>query len=252
MADLVLQAKNTISLDLQGDTLNLANDRSITLTTTNGNISTASAGTITTTRTGTGGNITFNAGGTGNINIAHALSLNAQSGGTVQLNATGGSVNASGGLTTTGALTVNAGGVAGTYTGGAGTLGSNAGLINATTSFSTLNITGAGATLLPGYVGAPGAATQTMANLVTVGGVAGPASDTYKFAGFKIGYVAPAETPAGLPAPLQQAVASLTQQAASGENDIVLVHPDKTNQDSLVNASADCLLSVEGVGCVLR
>lgn len=90
-ADVVLQADNTITLDLQGDTLNLAGDRSITLTTTNGDISTASPGSITTTRTGTGGNITFTSGGAGDININHALNLSANNDGVVTFNSGGNS-----------------------------------------------------------------------------------------------------------------------------------------------------------------
>nr|MBX2861589.1 filamentous hemagglutinin N-terminal domain-containing protein [Vampirovibrio sp.] len=93
-ADISLLATNTLTLDLQGDTLSLANDRSLNLSTTNGNITSASAGTIQTNRTGTGGNITFNAGGGGNINLTN-LALNAQNGGNIQLTAGGGTVTAS-------------------------------------------------------------------------------------------------------------------------------------------------------------
>lgn len=92
-ADIVLQADNTITLDLKNDALTLVDDRSITLQTTNGNISTASAGSILTNRTGAGGNISFNAGGTGNINIDHALTLTAQNGGEISFTAGGGNVN---------------------------------------------------------------------------------------------------------------------------------------------------------------
>ena len=85
-ADIVLQANNSISLDLKNDALELVDGRSITLQTTNGNISTASAGSIVTKQIGgAGGNITFTAGGEGNINIDHALALTAQNGGTVSL-----------------------------------------------------------------------------------------------------------------------------------------------------------------------
>ena len=91
-ADIILQAGNSITLDLQGDSLALDNDRSIVLQTTNGNIQTASAGGIATNRLTNGGNITLNAGGVGNIQIDHALTLNAQNGGIVNLNA-GGQVN---------------------------------------------------------------------------------------------------------------------------------------------------------------
>jgi len=80
-ADIVLQAGNSITLDLQGDTLRLDNNRSLTLKTGSGDIRTASAGAIITRRNGSGGNITFNAGR--NININHALSLDAQNNGVI-------------------------------------------------------------------------------------------------------------------------------------------------------------------------
>jgi hypothetical protein len=105
-ADISLQASNSITLDLQGDTLALASDRNLSLTTTNGNISSVSAGTITTTRTGSGGNITLNAGGSGNINLSD-VSLNATGGGVVNL-AAGGSVSV------TQPLAINLGTVSGT------------------------------------------------------------------------------------------------------------------------------------------
>ena len=87
-ADITLLADNTITLDLQGDTLNLANDRSISLTTTNGNITDVSAGTIRTTRTGSGGNISLTAGGTGAINL-DTTDLESTGGGVVNLSAGG-------------------------------------------------------------------------------------------------------------------------------------------------------------------
>ena len=96
-ADIILQADNSITLDLQGDSLTLIDDRSITLRTTNGDISTASTGSIITNRTTTGGNITFNAGGSGDINIDHALTLNAQNNGDITFTA-GGDINTSSNL----------------------------------------------------------------------------------------------------------------------------------------------------------
>ena len=96
-ADIILQADNTITLDLQGDSLTLIDDRSITLRTTNGDISTASTGSIITNRTTTGGNITFDAGGSGDINIDHTLTLNAQNNGDITFTA-GGDVNTSSNL----------------------------------------------------------------------------------------------------------------------------------------------------------
>jgi filamentous hemagglutinin family protein len=105
-ANISLQASNSITLDLQGDTLAMASDRNFSLTTTNGNISSVSSGTITTTRTGSGGNITMTAGGSGTINLSD-----------VSLNATGGSVVnlvAGGSVSVTQPLALNLGTVSGT------------------------------------------------------------------------------------------------------------------------------------------
>jgi hypothetical protein len=87
-ADISLQATNSITLDLKGDTLALASDRNLSLTTTNGNIASVSAGTITTTRTGSGGNITLNAGGSGTINVSN-MTLNANNGGSITMTSGG-------------------------------------------------------------------------------------------------------------------------------------------------------------------
>lgn len=98
-ADLLLQATNSIKLDLQNDILDLtgagAAGKSITLQTTNGDITDVSGGTIRTTRTGAGaglnGNISLIAGGAGNINV-DTTNLEALNGGQVNLSA-GGNVN---------------------------------------------------------------------------------------------------------------------------------------------------------------
>ncbi len=81
-ADIVLQATNNITIDLMGDTLSLDNNRSISLTTTSGDIQTASAGMI--EIHGTGG-ITFAAGR--DILLSHDLNLNAQGSGNISLTA---------------------------------------------------------------------------------------------------------------------------------------------------------------------
>ncbi|MDB5491265.1 MAG: filamentous hemagglutinin N-terminal protein [Micavibrio sp.] len=78
-ANISLQATTDISLDLQGDTLNLANNRDITLTAGN-NIASASAGTITTNGTGS---ILFAA--SNNITLAHDINLNAAGTGNITL-----------------------------------------------------------------------------------------------------------------------------------------------------------------------
>ena len=88
-ADISLQATNTITLDLQGANLALDNDRSISLTTTTGDITSVSLGSITTNRTGVGGNITMTSGGAGNIDLSD-LSLFANNGGQITLNSGGG------------------------------------------------------------------------------------------------------------------------------------------------------------------
>ncbi len=84
-ADISLQATNSITLDLKGDTLSLTADRSLTLATTNGNITSASAGAINTSRTTTGGNITMTSGGAGTINVSN-IALTASGGGIITLN----------------------------------------------------------------------------------------------------------------------------------------------------------------------
>ncbi|NCC22391.1 MAG: filamentous hemagglutinin N-terminal domain-containing protein [Alphaproteobacteria bacterium] len=92
-ADIVLAATNSVTLDLQGDTLALDTDRNISLTTTNGDITDVSAGTIRTSRTNTGGNINLAAGGGGRIHL-DTTNLESINGGVVNLSA-GGDVNLS-------------------------------------------------------------------------------------------------------------------------------------------------------------
>lgn len=137
-ADISLQATNSITLDLKGDTLALASDRNFSLTTTNGNISSVSAGTISTTRTGSGGNITMTAGGSGTIDVSN-LTLNANNGGSINLTSPGamtlGTMNAGSILArTTGAssdLTIAAGKtISASASGSAITLASGRNLIN--------------------------------------------------------------------------------------------------------------------------
>lgn len=87
-ADIVLQANNAIKLDLRGDTLTLADDRNLTLQTSNGDITDVSAGRITANRMSSGGNISFIAGGAGNIDIDQ-LALDTRGGGVVNMSAQG-------------------------------------------------------------------------------------------------------------------------------------------------------------------
>jgi filamentous hemagglutinin family protein len=82
-ADIALLADNTLTLNLQGDTVTLANDSNLSLTATNNDITSTSAGTIVTNRTTTGGNIDFNAGR--NITLSN-ITVNSQ-GGDLTLNA---------------------------------------------------------------------------------------------------------------------------------------------------------------------
>ncbi|MEM7679826.1 MAG: filamentous hemagglutinin N-terminal domain-containing protein [Pseudomonadota bacterium] len=83
-ADVAIIADDTITFDLQGDTLDVSADQSISFTTTNGNITDISAGTIQSTRTTTGGNITINAGDAINLDTTN---LEALAGGVVNLQA---------------------------------------------------------------------------------------------------------------------------------------------------------------------
>jgi hypothetical protein len=97
------------------------------------------------------------------------------------------------GLTTTGDIAIDTNGnITGIYTGANGVLEASAGTLTATVSFTTLDIDGAGGTLTAGYIGAPGAADQTMANLISIGGQrdpwpAGIPSPAYTIAAFEIG-----------------------------------------------------------------
>jgi len=82
-SNIILQASNNISLDLQGTTLSLAAGKNITLTAGN-QIVTDSAGEISTSQSaGSGGNITFNA--TNGIVFNNAFTL-ASNGGDISLN----------------------------------------------------------------------------------------------------------------------------------------------------------------------
>ncbi|MCB1532891.1 MAG: filamentous hemagglutinin N-terminal domain-containing protein [Alphaproteobacteria bacterium] len=89
-------------------------------------------------------------------------------------------------------INIDAQAISGSFLGANGVLNANAGAVNATVSFDALDISGASAALLGGYIGAPGTANQAMANLISVGGVLMPSPDSnYTFEGFTIGYVAP-------------------------------------------------------------
>lgn len=121
-ADIVLQASNGITLDLKGDVLTLAGDRSISLTTTNGGIGAVSSGTIETTRTTTGGNITMTASGTGGLIDLSGLALKSN-GGNINLTASGNITSQT--IDTSGDVTITANG--GTYT-SKGKIGNSAAL----------------------------------------------------------------------------------------------------------------------------
>ena len=96
------------------------------------------------------------------------------------------------GLNTTGDIGIDTNGnVTGTYAGANGLFDAGAGSITATVSFTGLDIAGAGVTLSAGYIGAPGAADQTMANLISIDGLRNPwpmgiPSPAYTFAGFQM------------------------------------------------------------------
>lgn len=85
-ADIVLRAQDTITLDLQGDVLNLVDDRNITLQTVDGSITDISSGEIVTRQVTNGGHITMTAGG--NI-LLDQTELTTLDGGVVNLAADG-------------------------------------------------------------------------------------------------------------------------------------------------------------------
>ncbi len=81
-ADVSLLADDNITLDLKGDTLNLANNRSLSLKTTNQDIKSVSSGNI---RTNGTGNITLDAGR--DVLLTHDIDLIAQGTGNISLKA---------------------------------------------------------------------------------------------------------------------------------------------------------------------
>lgn len=83
-------ASNNITLDLNDDTLDLANDRLISLTATSCDIQSISNGNINIARLTNGGNINITVGETGNIDIS-ALNLNTD-GGVIALRVDQGSI----------------------------------------------------------------------------------------------------------------------------------------------------------------
>lgn len=254
-AGILLQAGNSISLDFKGDTLNLADNRSITLTTGTGDIRTLSAGGITTNRTAAGGNITFNSGH--DIAINHAFVMNAQNSGAIQLNAAS-TITAPGGLTIlNGTLTADSQNITGIYTGRNAVLKSNAGNINATVSFENLDISGAAATLLGGYIGTAGPSTQAMADFVKINGSRGSGNPAYTFGGFKIGY-APPSNPA-----LDKASTLTTGQTQSSmieeknkdtatKNDAAIENAVYEAEGKPANRSGSCLVTYSGAGCIIQ
>ena len=124
-------------------------------------------------------------------NFSAASNLNVAS---LDLTSTGTTAFNGAGLDSTGDVDITSTAITGTLTGDGGALDSGAGTINAQVGFSTLDIDGTGATLSAGYVGAPGIATQAMANLITRGGasIAVPSAD-YMFDIFEIGYIEPVD-----------------------------------------------------------
>lgn len=90
-ANITLTADNGITLDMTGDTLTLANDRSLSLIVTNGGIDTASSGSIVASGTGS---ILFQSGPNSlqNIDLTHTINLVANGSGDITFRA-GGSIN---------------------------------------------------------------------------------------------------------------------------------------------------------------
>jgi filamentous hemagglutinin family protein len=128
----------------------------------------------------------------GNVTIVNANNVYADSfkaASFAQSAGTGRTEFANDGLNTTGNIAITTEEIAGTYEGDEGELNSGSGEINATVTFSSLDIDGAGATLSAGVVGT-GAVDQVMANRITIGGasVTTPSS-LFTFGGFQIGYI---------------------------------------------------------------
>lgn len=112
---------------------------------------------------------------------------------------------------------IDAQNITGVYQGTSGILDANTGTITATTSFSSLDISGVGATLSAGYIGAPGSASQTMANLITIDSLLMPPPDNlYKFSGFTIGFVPPTDN--GIDASLQSEISAVLRHTFSQES----------------------------------
>jgi filamentous hemagglutinin family protein len=140
-ANVSVQASHNINLDFQGDTLNVASGKSLTLTAGN-QITTASAGIITTNE----GDI--------NLNAAHGIIFN----NAFTLNSNGGNINLNNAVTLNGNLTANAG--SGTLTFGstvdgaynlsaaAGTFSFD-GILGGMTPLAALSLTSANALALP-------------------------------------------------------------------------------------------------------
>lgn len=138
-SNLILDAGNNVTLDLQGDTLSLASGKSLTLTAGN-QITTASTGTITTSNGAINLNatngidfanaFTLNSGG-GAINFNNAVTLNAA----VAVNSSGGAVNFASTVDGANNLTVNSGNAgSATFTGQVGS----------TTGLGALSVTAGG------------------------------------------------------------------------------------------------------------
>ncbi|MFI4984284.1 MAG: beta strand repeat-containing protein, partial [Rickettsiales bacterium] len=131
-------------------------------------------------------------------------------------------------LNATNGISITANSILGTYSGATGNLNSGTGTITATTSFNSLAIAGNGATLSAGYIGAPGMATQNMANLIS--GVTTPSSK-YTFAGFDIShtYLPPVIVPVTIPPLVTRPLVSALIMNAP----IVYVNPESSLANTL-------------------
>ncbi len=116
------------------------------------------------------------------------------------------------GLNATNLIDIGTQNIRGQYTATDGLLNSGLGTTEATTTFDTLDISGAGATLLAGSIGG-GGATQDTANRIRINGTLMPAPNAnYKFAGFTIGYVPPE------PVPINEDVTNIILQSFVPQN----------------------------------
>ncbi len=170
-SNIILEASGAVTLDLQGDNMALSSGKSLAITSTGGNITFISPGTITTNNA----NITLTPGS------GDSIILNSSS--AVTLASQGGAIDLAGAVSLSSALTVNSGGGAVTFgstvngaqnltvndgTGGSTTL---SGAIGGTTPLNAVSLTTGSSITLPAISAASLSVNTTAASdSITVGG----------------------------------------------------------------------------------